>query len=125
MSATLDFRLVFDSDELRPAEVERSMLSFEKEIAGLDGAERTSGAQTDKEIDPLTFAALSLALAPAAATKFFEFLNAWAMRRENRLIKIKIQLGKSRSIEFEGSETLSKKDVEGWILAIEKALKQK
>jgi hypothetical protein len=49
----------------------------------------------------------------------------WALRRENRNIRIKMQLGRNKSIEFEGSETLSEKDVEAWILAVEKALKNK
>lgn len=81
--------------------------------------------RTHKDIDPLIFATLSVSLVPLAATKFFEFLNAWALRRENRLIKIKIQLGKDKVVEFEGSETMSKKEVEAWIRTIEKSLQSK
>jgi hypothetical protein len=125
MSEMLNLKLDFDSDKLRPSEIEKSVLSFEKEIAGLSGVEKAFEQQINKDIDPLTFAALSIYLAPVVMPKFLEFLTTWAMRRENRLIKIKVQLGKNKYAEFEGSETLSKKDVESWISAVEKALKHK
>jgi hypothetical protein len=47
------------------------------------------------------------------------------MRRENRQIRVKIQTGRNKFIEFEGSETLSKQKIEEWIATVEKALKQK
>ena len=125
MNQTLKLKLSFDSNQLSPSDIEQSVLSFEKEMLALDGVETIVNDQINKDIDPLLFATLSISLAPVVTTKFFEFLNAWAMRRENRLIKIKIQLSKDKFIEFEGSETMSKKDVENWILAVEKALNTK
>jgi hypothetical protein len=125
MSETLNIKLVLDSSQLGPSDLQKSTLSLEKELEEAVGGRKTFERQVNKDIDPLAFAALSISMAPIAMTKFFEFLNMWALRRENRNIKIKIQLGKNKSIEFEGSETLSKKDVETWILVIEKALKNK
>jgi hypothetical protein len=125
MSERLDFQLRFDSDQLRPIQVERAMLSFEKEITELDGVEKPSGRPIGKDLDPLTFAALTISLAPTMITKFFEFLNAWAMRRENRMIKIKIQIDRNTCIEFEGSETLSPKKIEDMLTTIRKTLKRK
>jgi hypothetical protein len=125
MSQTLDFKLIFDSNQLQPSVLEKCVLSFEEELLELGGVESILDNHEVKEIDPMIFATLSLSLAPIVATKFFEFLNTWLLRRENRLVKIKIQIGKDKSIEFEGSETMSKKDVEAWILAIETALKSK
>ncbi len=125
MNEKLNFKLIFDSDQLDPAKVEDSVLSFEREMTELSGVEKILDDHIYKDIDPLIFATLSLSLAPIVTTKFFEFLHAWSMRRENRLIKIKIQLGKDKFIEFEGPETMSKKDVDGWILSVEKAIKSK
>jgi hypothetical protein len=124
MNEKLNFRLILDSDQLDPSKIENSVLALEKEIDEFSSPENVSDNVTNKEIDPLLFATLSLSLAPIAAAKFFEFLNAWSLRRENRSIKIKIQLGKDKLIEFEGSETMSKKDVEGWILSVKNAMKK-
>ncbi len=121
MNKMLDFQLFFDSDQLRPAEVEKAILSFEKEMVQLEGVKKASGRQVEGDIDPLLFAALGFSLAPAVTPKFLEFLNAWVMRRENRVIKVKVQLGWNQSIEIDGSETLSQKKMEDWISAIEKS----
>ena len=132
MHKNLNFKLVFENNG-RPwksagtfgalAEVERAMLFFEREAVQLGCAQKAPDQSAGKDIDTLTFAALALSLAPTVATKFFEFLNAWSMRRENRQIRIKIQTGRNKFIEFEGSETLSKQKIEELIATVEKALK--
>jgi hypothetical protein len=124
MNASLPFNLCFDSERLRPIEVEMCILGLEREVLELDGVEKAANNQAVKEIDPLAFAILSFNLIPTVLARFFEFLNAWAMRRENRMVKIRVQLGKNKYVEFEGSETMSKKDVEGWVAAVEKTLKK-
>ena len=125
MRDKLNFKLILDSDQLDPSKLEKSILSLEREVIELNGVEKIVDDHANKDIDPLLFATLSISLAPIVTTKFFEFLNAWSLRRENRLIKIKLQLSKDEFIEFEGSETMSKQEVEAWVLAIKKTLKSK
>lgn len=108
-----------------PSDLEASTLALEKELGRSLGGIRKAEAGGHKDIDPLAFATLTVAVAPVVVTKFFEFLNAWALRRENRHVRIKLQLGKDKSIEFEGSETLSKEDVEKWIRVLDGAMKKK
>ncbi|MBI3174887.1 MAG: hypothetical protein HYZ25_14270 [Chloroflexi bacterium] len=119
------FELILKNDQIPPRELEKSAVAFETEAAKNFGDIHRSREAPSKDIDPLAFATLSIAIAPIVATKFFEFLNTWALRRENRNIRIKIQVGKDESIEFEGSETLSKQDVEEWIEAIARAMKKR
>ncbi|MBI5294315.1 MAG: hypothetical protein HY869_02485 [Chloroflexi bacterium] len=117
--------ILLENDQADPNELERSTLSLEKELAQNVGGIHRQAADGHKDIDPLAFATLTVAIAPIVVTKFFEFLNTWALRRENRHVRIKLQLGKDKSIEFEGSETLSKEDVEKWIRVLDGAMKKK
>lgn len=117
--------ILLENDQADPNELERSTLSLEKELDQNVGGIHRQTADGQKDIDPLAFATLTVAIAPIVVTKFFEFLNTWALRRENRHVRIKLQLGKDKSIEFEGSETLSKEDVEKWIRILDGAMKKK
>ncbi len=117
--------ILLENDQADPNEIERSTLSLEKELGQTVGGIHRQAAHGHKDIDPLAFATLTVAIAPVVVTKFFEFLNTWALRRENRHVRIKLQLGKDKSIEFEGSETLSKEDVEKWIRVLDGAMKKK
>lgn len=117
--------ILLENDQADPNELERSTLSLEKELDQNVGGIHRQTADGQKDIDPLAFATLTVAIAPIVVTKFFEFLNTWALRRENRHVRIKLQLGKDKSIEFEGSETLSKEDVEKWIRVLDGAMKKK
>jgi hypothetical protein len=119
------FDILLENDQASPRDLEKFTLALEKELERKVGGLRPETAPGHKAIDPLAFATLTVAVAPVVAGKFFEFLNTWIMRRENRHVRIKLQLGKDRSIEFEGSETLSKADVEEWIRTLEGALQNK
>ncbi|MFQ5613749.1 MAG: hypothetical protein ACE5H9_16615 [Anaerolineae bacterium] len=53
-----------------------------------------------KSAEALTLGALAVAVLPAVVPKLVEFLQAWSMRGENRVVKIKTQAG-DRSLEVE------------------------
>lgn len=55
-----------------------------------------------KAVDPVTLGALAVVVLPAVVPKLVEFLQSWTMRKENRTVKIKTQIG-DRSLEIEYS----------------------
>lgn len=131
MRKNLNFKLIFENNG-RPwksagtfgalAEVERAMLFFEREAMELGCTQKAPDQPASKNVETLIFASRALSLAPTTAAKFFEFLNSWSMRPDNRQIRVKIQTGRNKFIEFEGSETLSKQKIEELVAAVEKTL---
>lgn len=58
--------------------------------------------QGTKAADAFTLGALAVAVLPAVIPKLVGFLQSWSMRGENRVVKIKTQVG-DRSLEVEYS----------------------
>jgi hypothetical protein len=58
-----------------------------------------------KAVDPVTLGALAVAVLPAVVPKLVEFLQSWTLRKENRTVKIKTQIG-DQSLEIEYSPKL-------------------
>ena len=87
--------------------------------------EQSSAPPGTKPIDPVTLGVLIVAVAPIAVTKFLEFLQAWAMRREGRTVKIKIQNAKGSLIEIEVPATTSTAEIQKWIGLIKESLVEK
>ena len=58
-----------------------------------------------KAVDPVTLGALAVAVLPAVVPKLVEFMQSWTMRKENRTVKIKTQIG-DQSLEIEYSPKL-------------------
>ncbi len=58
--------------------------------------------QGAKTADPVTIGSLAILVLPTIVPKLMELLQSWAMRGENRTVKIKSQVG-DRSIELEYS----------------------
>jgi hypothetical protein len=85
-------------------------------------ATETNHESGTKSVDPVVIGALVIAVAPPVLTKLLDFLQAWMMRQQSRVVKIKIQLD---SLEIEVPETMSRSEVEQWINALKKNLKSK
>lgn len=78
-----------------------------------------------KGIDHVILGTLLISVSPIMLTKFLDFLHAWALRQENRVIKIKIQTKANQVIEVEVPETMSPDEVKKWIGEIKSTVNQK
>jgi hypothetical protein len=74
-----------------------------------------------KGIDPM-IAAISFSMLSNSLPQILVFLHDWALRREGRVLKIKIQSKKDKFIEMEIPTALSKKEVKDWIETIQSAM---
>lgn len=84
--------------EIQELEVESVELVKDKAIP--------SGA---KSVEAVTLGALAVSVLPTVIPKLIDFLQAWVMRRERRMVKIKTQTG-DRSLEVEYSPTTMSPD---------------
>jgi len=84
----------------------------------------SSGMAPDgtKAVDPVLLGALVIAIAPAVTDKVLDFLHAWMMRREGRMVKIKIQTAKDASIELEIPERMSQTDFKKLVKIVNETL---
>jgi len=78
-----------------------------------------------KGIDPVVLGTLLVSISPIMLTKFLDFLHAWSLRQENRVIKIKIQTNANQIIEIEVPETTSPDEVKKWINEIKSTISPK
>lgn len=77
-----------------------------------------------KTTDPVIIGALIVTLIPSVLTKFLEFLHDWAMRKEIKVIKIKIQTDADKSIEIEVPMTTSHTELQAWIKVVQDTLRE-
>lgn len=75
-----------------------------------------------KAIDPATLNALILSVSPIAITKLLEFLHNWMLRKEERVIKIKVQRQDGQSIEIEVPASTTQQELKTWIKTVETAI---
>jgi len=75
-----------------------------------------------KGVDPVT-AAIGFSMLSSSLPQILTFLRDWALRREGRVLKIKIQSKKDRFIEMEIPTAISKKEVKEWIETVQSAIK--
>jgi hypothetical protein len=75
-----------------------------------------------KSIDPETLNALILSIAPISFMKLLEFLHNWMMRKEGRVIKIKVQKLNGQSVEIEVPASTSQQELKMWIKTVEAAI---
>lgn len=78
-----------------------------------------------RSIDPVIVGAVIVAVGPAVLPKFLEFLHAWAMRREERTVKISIKRPKGDSLEIEVPYAMSLPEVKQWIATVLDTLSKK
>lgn len=78
---------------------------------GVESVERPAGgrAPTGAKGHPVTVGTLMLAILPAALPKLIEFLQSWAMRREERTVSITTSEG--TKIELTPSKTMSHDEI--------------
>ncbi len=65
----------------------------------------------EKAVDPVTLGALGIVVLQAALPKLLEFMQAWSLRNEGHIIKIKAQRGE-RSIEVEYPKMMTADEAE-------------
>ena len=76
-----------------------------------------------KSIEPVMLGFLVVSLGPTVLTKFLDFLHAWAMRREDRIVKLKFQSKAGELIELEVPATMERGDVEKWIKMVSESVR--
>ena len=77
-----------------------------------------------KGIDPMILGMLVVTVGPTVLTKFLEFLHDWAMRREDRIVKIKVQNPDGGSVEIEVPQTTKPDELRDWIQTVEHTLEK-
>jgi hypothetical protein len=77
-----------------------------------------------KGADPV-FAALTFSMLSTSLPLILTFAHDWALRRESRVLKIKIQSQKDEIIEVEIPGGMSKDEVKDWIKLVQKSVKNK
>jgi hypothetical protein len=86
--------------ELQEVEIESASLIKEEETP--EGA---------KSVEAVTLGSMAVAVLPAFFPKLIEFLQAWALRGQDRNVKVKTQVGE-RSVEVEYSpDKMSKQEL--------------
>jgi hypothetical protein len=110
-------------------EVKKTCLQLcdEFQILGVNSVEVDSGSPFPPGVkpknDPITVGTIIVTLATAGVfTALVETLRAWALRKEARQVKIKVQVGE-KIIEFEYSPTaVSEKELLGFTESIMKVI---
>jgi hypothetical protein len=116
----MELILQVDEPHSDPEQLDQSLRLLQQELTALDIQQVTFYSSGDrpvgaKGVDPVLVGALLLVLAPPVLTKILEFLHAWALRREGRVIKVKLQTEKDTSIELEIPSSLSEADIKKWV----------
>jgi len=87
---------------------------------GVESVERPSGEAVPEGAkgDPVTIGALILAVMPVVLPKLVEFMQAWALRGENRTVKIKTA---GFEVEFTPEKRLSQAEFAALVEKLSKA----
>ncbi|MFX1355504.1 MAG: hypothetical protein ACFFGP_16240 [Promethearchaeota archaeon] len=109
-----------DADPERLDELTGRLLRDLRDL-GAESVERAPGeaAPEGAKGDPFTIGALVLGVMPVVLPKLIEFMQTWALRGENRTVKIKTAAG--LDIEFTPDKKLSPADLEKYVKALSKA----
>lgn len=112
LSVTLDLGLDVDPEELDlQARQLRSEL-FDLQVESVELWKGSAPPEGTKSAEAVTLGALALGVLPEFLPRLIDALHSWAMRAENRKIKVKTQIG-DRSIELEYSpQALSQEQLE-------------
>lgn len=109
--------------DLLTRELRSELLEMDVDSVNLVPAE--AAPQGSKVIDPVLLGVLAVGVGPIVLTKVLEFLHAWAMRREGRVVKIRIQAGPDSSLEVEVPAIMPRSEVKTWINTVSEALNEK
>jgi hypothetical protein len=81
-------------------------------------------ARGSKSVDPV-LVAIGFSMLSNSLPQILTFLHDWALRREGRILKIKIQSAKNRFIEMEIPSSMSKMELAEYIKVMQSTMKQK
>jgi hypothetical protein len=98
---------------------------LELEVESVEPVKGAPAPEGTKGVDPMILGALAVTVGPTVLTKFLEFLHAWAMRREDRTVKLKIQTEGGAMLEVEVPATMSPAEVKQWINSLNETLGKK
>ena len=123
----VDVRIELKHDD--PVKLDRLTRQLRSElinngILSVKFREQDEKEEGTKAIDPVVLGALIIASAPSIITKILEFLHAWAIRREDRVVKVKIQTQAGNIVEIEVPETMSQDKVKEWIDMVNSTIKK-
>ena len=117
------FQITISEEEAEPERLDQLTIQLRRDLLdlGVDQASRPAGAAPVKgsKGDAFTLGALLLVAAPAMLPNLISFIQSWALRGENRKVKIKTPDG--LEIEF----TPEKKMSEAELALVEKLVKPK
>ena len=108
-----------DADAERLDELTSGLLRDLRDL-GAESVERPVGKATPEGAkgDPVTIGALILAVMPVALPRLVEFMQAWALRGENRTVKIKTE---RFELEFTPEKRLSQAEFAALVEKLSKA----
>lgn len=98
---------------------------LELEVESVEPMKGAPAPEGTKGVDPMILGALVVAVGPTTLTKLLEFLHAWAMRREDRTVKLKIQTEGGAMLEVEVPATMSPAEVKQWVNSLNETLEKK
>jgi hypothetical protein len=108
-----------DADPERLDELTTRLLRDLRDL-GAESVERAPGDATPEGAkgDPVTIGALILAVMPVVLPKLVEFMQTWALRGENRTVKIKTT---GLELEFTPDKSLSEAELASLVEKLSKA----
>jgi hypothetical protein len=108
-----------DADPERLDELTTRLLRDLRDL-GAESVERAPGdaAPEGAKGDPVTIGALILAVMPVVLPKLVEFMQTWALRGENRTVKIKTT---GLELEFTPDKSLSEAELASLVEKLSKA----
>ena len=116
----LQVRIQLADAKALPRELESLASNLEKEVVEqVNGIQLTRNTlRGQRGADALVIGTVMLTFIPIVLPKFLEFLHAWAMRRENSNIHIKIE-SKNKTVEVEVPSSMSPEEAKRWITLVE------
>jgi hypothetical protein len=119
----LQARIQLTEADAKPRELEALAAALEKEtLEHVQGVQLTRNLfRGQRDVDPLVVGTVLLTFIPIVLPKVLEFLQAWAMRRENSSIRVKIT-AKDKTVEIEVPSSLSPEEARRWIIMVKQNL---
>ncbi|MGW8251241.1 MAG: effector-associated constant component EACC1 [Anaerolineales bacterium] len=110
---SVNFQVLISEEEAEPERIDLLTIQLRRDLLemGVEQANRPAGKAPAKgsKGDAFTIGALALAAAPAMLPNLISFLQSWALRGENRKVKIKTPEG--LEIEFTPEKKLSDEEL--------------
>jgi len=127
---TMKLLIQIDQYGLDPEEIDRIAYQLcseirEYDVESVDLIRGEPTRQGAKSLDAVALGGLMVVVSPILLTKFLEFLHAWALRREGRTVKIKIQTEDGTMLEVDVPSSMSPTEIKSRISTIIELLPKK